>query len=139
MDGEVRLWVNWEEVSGGDLISPAFGYLCLESEGAPIEFRNIRLRKLSSIEEQAEIPEFVPPTPVHLKGHPALGIWKYLNGYTREISEDGKVTLRLGENVIWKRRCISKSENEFVLEGNLVHKLIGDTLHIEGKYKAEKE
>jgi hypothetical protein len=41
--------------------------------------------------------------------------------------------------VIWKRRCISKSENEFVLEGNLVHKLIGDTLHIEGKYKAFKE
>ena len=46
-----------------------------------------------------------------------LGIWKYLNGYTREIAEDGQVTLRLGEDVIWKRRCISKSENEFVLEG----------------------
>ena len=85
------------------------------------------------------IPEFVPPTPVDLKGHPALGKWKYLNGYTREISEDGQVTLRLGENVIWKRRCISKSENEFVLEGNLVHKVIGDTLHIEGKYKAKQE
>ena len=139
VDGEVRLWVNGEEVSGGDSISPASGYLCLESEGAPIEFKNIRLRKLSSIEDEAVIPEFVPPTPVHLKGHPALGIWKYLNGYTREISEDGQVTLRLGENLIWKRRCISKSENEFVLEGNLVHKLIGDTLHIEGKYKAVKE
>ena len=138
VDGEVRLWVNGEEVSGGDSISPASGYLCLESEGAPIEFKNIRLRKLSTIEDQTVIPEFVPPTPVNLKGHPALGIWKYLNGYTREISEDGQVTLRLGENVIWKRRCISKSENEFVLEGNLVHKLIGDTLHIEGKYKAEK-
>ena len=85
------------------------------------------------------IPEFVPPTPVDLKGHPALGKWKYLNGYTREISEDGQVTLRLGENVIWKRRCISKSENEFVLEGNLVHKVIGDTLHIEGKYIAKQE
>ena len=53
--------------------------------------------------------------------------------------EDGQVTLRLGKNVIWKRRCISKSENEFVLEGNLVHKLIGDTLHIEGKYQAVRE
>ena len=139
VDGEVRLWVNGEEVSGGDSISPASGYLCLESEGAPVEFKNIRLRKLSSIEDQIVIPEFVPPTPVHLKGHPALGLWKYLNGYTREIAEDGQVTLRLGEDVIWKRRCISKSENEFVLEGNLVHKLIGDTLHIEGKYKAVKE
>jgi hypothetical protein len=74
-----------------------------------------------------------------LKGHPALGIWKYLNGYTREITEDGQVTLRLGKNVVWKRRCISKSENEFVLEGNLVHKLIGNTLDIEGKYQAVRE
>ena len=139
VDGEVRLWVNGEEVSGGDSISPASGFLCLESEGAPIEFRNIRLRKLSSVQEMEEIPAFIPPTPVHLKGHPALGTWKYLNGYSREISEDGQVTLRLGQKVIWKRRCISKSENEFVLEGNLVHKLIGDTLHIEDKYRAIRE
>ena len=44
--GVVRLWVNGHEVSGGDQISPASGYLCLESEGAPIEFRNILLRTL---------------------------------------------------------------------------------------------
>ena len=44
--GVVRLWVNGHEVSGGDQISPASGYLCLESEGAPVEFRNILLRKL---------------------------------------------------------------------------------------------
>ena len=42
--GVVRLWVNGVEVSGGEGISPAAGYLCLESEGAPIEFRNLRLR-----------------------------------------------------------------------------------------------
>ena len=32
IDGEVRLWANGEEVSGGDNISPASGYLCLESD-----------------------------------------------------------------------------------------------------------
>jgi putative membrane-bound dehydrogenase-like protein len=138
VDGEVRLWVNGEEVSGGDGIEPASGYFCLESEGAPIEFRNIRLRKLSEVGEM-KLPVHESALALTLKGHPALGIWKYLNGYTREIAEDGQVTLRLGEDVIWKRRCISKSENEFVLEGNLVHKLIGDILHIEGKYKAVKE
>jgi hypothetical protein len=138
VDGEVRLWVNGEEVSGGDGIEPASGYFCLESEGAPIEFRNIRLRKLSEANED-KLPVYKPAIMVTLKGHPALGVWKYLNGYSREIAEDGQVTLRLGKNVVWKRRCISKSENEFVLEGNLVHKLIGDTLHIEGKYKAKKE
>ncbi|MBL9171966.1 MAG: DUF1080 domain-containing protein [Verrucomicrobiales bacterium] len=46
VNGEVRLWVNGEEVSGGSGCSPAFGYLCLESEGAPVEFRNLRIREL---------------------------------------------------------------------------------------------
>jgi hypothetical protein len=46
VNGEVRLWVNGEEVAGGNECSPATGYLCLESEGSPIEFRNIRIRKL---------------------------------------------------------------------------------------------
>ena len=46
INGEVRLWVNGEEVSGGNGCQPSTGYLCLESEGAPIEFRNIRIREL---------------------------------------------------------------------------------------------
>lgn len=46
INGEVRLWVNGEEVSGGSAAQPASGFLCLESEGAPIEFRNLRLREL---------------------------------------------------------------------------------------------
>ena len=46
INGEVRLWVNGEEVSGGTEIDPAWGYLCLESEGAPVEFREIHIRDL---------------------------------------------------------------------------------------------
>lgn len=46
INGEVRLWVNGEEVSGGTGCNPSSGYLCLESEGAPIEFKNLRLREL---------------------------------------------------------------------------------------------
>jgi hypothetical protein len=46
INGEVRLWVNGEEVSGGQDCHPRSGYLCLESEGAPVEFRNLRLREL---------------------------------------------------------------------------------------------
>ena len=46
INGEVRLWVNGEEVSGGRNCRPATGYLCLESEGSPIEFRNLRIREL---------------------------------------------------------------------------------------------
>jgi hypothetical protein len=46
VNGEVRLSVNGEEVSGGTGANPDSGYLCLESEGSPIEFRNLRLRLL---------------------------------------------------------------------------------------------
>jgi len=46
INGEVRLWVNGEEVSGGTGCAPATGYLCLESEGAPVDFRGLRLREL---------------------------------------------------------------------------------------------
>ena len=46
INGEVRLWVNGEEVSGGTDCQPSSGYICLESEGSPIEFRNLRIREL---------------------------------------------------------------------------------------------
>src|SRR5262245_39526556 len=46
INGELRLWVNGEEVSGGSGAEPRAGYLCMESEGSPIEFRNIRIREL---------------------------------------------------------------------------------------------
>ena len=46
INGEVRLWVNGEEVSGGNGADPCEGHLCLESEGSPIEFKNIRIREL---------------------------------------------------------------------------------------------
>lgn len=46
VNGEVRLWVNGEEVSGGTNCEPRTGYLCLESEGAPVEFKNLRIREL---------------------------------------------------------------------------------------------
>jgi hypothetical protein len=46
INGEVRLWVNGEEVSGGTECNPATGYLCLESEGAPVEFKGLKIRIL---------------------------------------------------------------------------------------------
>ena len=46
INGEVRLWVNGEEVSGGNHCEPASGYICLESEGAPIDFRQVKIREL---------------------------------------------------------------------------------------------
>lgn len=46
INGEVRLWVNGAEVSGGNGADPRTGYLCLEAEGSPVEFKHLRLREL---------------------------------------------------------------------------------------------
>ena len=46
INGEVRLWVNGGEVSGGSGCQPASGFICLESEGSPIQFRKLRVREL---------------------------------------------------------------------------------------------
>jgi hypothetical protein len=46
INGEVRLWVNGEEVSGGNNCDPRSGYICLESEGAPVEFKELHIREL---------------------------------------------------------------------------------------------
>lgn len=46
INGEVRLWINGKEVSGGNGADPAKGHICLESEGAPVEIKDIRIREL---------------------------------------------------------------------------------------------
>src|SRR4051812_23688893 len=47
-NGTIRLSVNGKEVSGGEDCNYRKGYLALESEGAPVEFRNIRVKELPS-------------------------------------------------------------------------------------------
>ncbi len=46
--GALRLHVNGKEISGGDNANYRKGYLALESEGAPVEFRNLRIKELPS-------------------------------------------------------------------------------------------
>lgn len=47
-DGKIRLSVNGKEVSGGDNCVWRKGYLGLESEGSPTEWKNLRLKELPS-------------------------------------------------------------------------------------------
>jgi Domain of Unknown Function (DUF1080) len=53
-DGKLRLSVNGKEVSGGDDVNWRKGYLALESEGSPVEFRNIRIQELPGGDATAE-------------------------------------------------------------------------------------
>ena len=47
LDGTISLAVNGKIVSGGFDCNPRTGHICLESEGSSIDFKNIRLKKLS--------------------------------------------------------------------------------------------
>jgi hypothetical protein len=47
-DGRVTLAVNGKVVSGGSQSKPRKGYICLESEGGPIYYRNLRIQELPS-------------------------------------------------------------------------------------------
>jgi len=54
-NGVLRLSVNGTEVSGGEECDYRKGYLALESEGAPVEFRNIRIQELPSTGAAPEV------------------------------------------------------------------------------------
>jgi hypothetical protein len=45
-DGAISLAVNGEVVTKAYEASPRKGYICLESEGGPVHFRNIRIKEL---------------------------------------------------------------------------------------------
>jgi hypothetical protein len=53
-NGIIKLAVNGKVVSGASECNPRKGYICLESEGGEIEFRNIRIKELASTNAKAE-------------------------------------------------------------------------------------
>lgn len=60
-DGRITLAVNGKVVSGGHDSKPRKGYICLESEGSPVDFRNIRIKELPSTNPTPE--EIATPAP----------------------------------------------------------------------------
>jgi len=53
-DGTIKLAVNGEVVSGASECNYRKGYICLESEGSEVHFRNIRIKQLSSTNPKPE-------------------------------------------------------------------------------------
>lgn len=45
-NGDIALAVNGKVVTRGKDANPRKGYICLEAEGSPVEFRNIRIKEL---------------------------------------------------------------------------------------------
>ena len=53
-DGVIKLAVNGKVVSGVSKCNPRKGYICLESEGSEVHFRNIRIKELPSTNPKPE-------------------------------------------------------------------------------------
>jgi hypothetical protein len=60
-NGVLRLHVNGKEVSGGENCNYRKGYIGLESEGAPVEFRKLRIQELPSSGAPAELAAPLDP------------------------------------------------------------------------------
>jgi Domain of Unknown Function (DUF1080) len=96
-NGSLRLHVNGKEVSGGDECNYRKGYLALESEGAPVEFRNIRIKELPSSNPAPELVAPLDPgwaplyTGVDLRGWKSAGDAK-----TRWQTSDWRLVLKEG-------------------------------------------
>jgi len=82
-NGTIKLAVNGKEVSGGYDISPRKGYIALESEGAPVLFRNIRVRELPSAGVLA-----ASHVATAYDGHAALYDGKTFTGWDRPADQD---------------------------------------------------
>jgi hypothetical protein len=80
-DGVLRLSVNGKEVSGGEKCNWRKGYLALESEGAPVEWRNLRVKELPASDAKPE--ESAPKA----QGHRALYNGVDLRGWKTETRE----------------------------------------------------
>src|ERR1043166_8617888 len=120
-NGVIRLHVNGKEGSGGEDCNYRKGYLALESEGAPVEFRNLRLKELPSSGAPAELT-----APVDL-GWRTIFTGLDLRGWELPVGPDsvsrwqagsGRIALKGGEvnpdAVLWTLEKFGDAE--FVLD-----------------------
>ncbi|MBI5773453.1 MAG: DUF1080 domain-containing protein [Verrucomicrobia bacterium] len=140
-NGVIRLSVNGHEVSGGEDCNYRKGYLALESEGAPIDFRNIRIKELPSsgvtAELTAPVDEGFRPlyTGVDLRGWkvtPEHGAHWQAKNWT--ISSDGKAE-RKGHTLMTEA---SFENYELIVDYKLVDKEITQPTQIAVMIKEEE-
>jgi len=105
-NGVIRLHVNGKEVSGGEDCNYRKGYLGLESEGGPIDFRNLRIKELPPSGAAAELTAPVDQgwrplfTGVDLRG------WQTNSASASRWRVDGeRIVLQAGaagpESILW--------------------------------------
>ena len=82
-DGTIKLAVNGKVVSGGSKCVPRKGYICLESEGGVVHFKNIRIKELPSTNAK---PDETAPLP---EGFQSIYTGVDLSGWAAEPGDEG--------------------------------------------------
>ena len=104
--GTIRLAVNGKEVSGGSACAWRKGFIGLESEGSPVEWRNLRIKELPST---GATPEQSAPVSDDLyDGRTLLG-WKEAAGW---MAGDWKLEAKGDAEPLWGTRGIGDGEWE---------------------------
>ncbi len=128
VDGTIQQEMNGAVVSAGFRASPKKGYLCIESEGGPVEYRNMRIHelpgdpKLAKADMAVELPEGTKTTCLY-NGVDLEG-WKVAEGQKEEWTASDHVL-----------RCAGKTKGEG-LEMKLPLQADGGktfTLHVDWK------
>jgi len=110
-NGVLRLQVNGKEVSGGENCNYRKGYLALESEGAPVEFRNLLIKELPSSGAPAEQTAPTDLGWINLFNGLDLRGWK-TNGATVARWQAGGGTIKLKEGAATEQALLW-TENDF--------------------------
>jgi hypothetical protein len=129
-NGVLRLSVNGKEVSGGDDCNYRKGYLALESEGAPVEFKNIRIKELPSTNPDAALIAPLDPGWRSLYNGLDLRGWKNADAAkTRWAANDWQLSLKSGadapKHTLWTDAEFADAE--FTLDVKPGKDATGDT------------
>lgn len=112
-NGTLTLAVNGKVVSGGDKCYWRKGYLALESEGAPVEFRNVRIKELPSTGATAADSAPLDQGWKHLYNGVDLRGWKVPAGAeTRWVAANWNLKLTSGQPAtpLWSETEIADGE-----------------------------
>lgn len=118
-NGVLRLSVNGREVSGGEDCNYRQGYLALESEGAPVEFRNIRIKELPSSNPDGKLVAPLDPGWMPLYNGVDLRGWRNADtAKARWQAHDWQLALKAGDEssrqTLWT--AAEFGEAEFTLD-----------------------
>jgi len=128
-NGVIRLQVNGKAVSGGEECNYRKGYLGLESEGGPIDFRNIRIKELPPSGATAEFT-----APLDQAWHPLftgldLRGWKTNSAISSRWQVKGEqLVLRSGtpspKAVLWSDQVFGNAE--FIVDCRVLKPAVGE-------------